>query len=91
MKDSILLFSFFGIFCSAVIFSRREPEGKLVMGFRKASNTTAVQVELKYTIPYESTKHWSDVATMRTESMRVQLSNSLGHQTMGQSGEEWVN
>lgn len=79
IKDSILLFSFFGIFCSAVIFSRREPEGKLVLGFRKASSATAVQVELKYSIPYE------------TESTHVQLGNSLGHQTMGQSGEEWVN
>lgn len=30
---------------SAVTFSRTEPEGKLVMGYRKATNSTAAQVK----------------------------------------------
>lgn len=35
---------FFPPFFLAVTFSRRDPEGKLLMGFRKASNTMAMQV-----------------------------------------------
>lgn len=32
------------LFCS-VTFSRMDPEGKLIMGFRKASNSNAMQVK----------------------------------------------
>lgn len=33
-----------GIFFFAVTFSRMDPEGKLLMGFRKASHTPIIQV-----------------------------------------------
>jgi hypothetical protein len=33
------------LFCfAAVTFSRMDPEGKLIMGFRKASSSVAIQV-----------------------------------------------
>lgn len=35
-----------GLFLIAVIFSRIDPGGKLVMGFRKASNSSDPQVKL---------------------------------------------
>lgn len=33
---------------TAVIFSRMDPEGKLVMGFRKASNSVQLQVAILF-------------------------------------------
>lgn len=32
------------VFVCTVTFSRMDPEGKLIMGFRKASNSVAMQV-----------------------------------------------
>lgn len=33
---------------STVTFSRMDPEGKLIMGFRKASNSVAMQVKASF-------------------------------------------
>lgn len=47
------IFSCFGTddnFIFSVTFSRLEPEGKLVMGFRKASNAPPSDQVLPYTI-----------------------------------------
>lgn len=37
-------FTYF-FFFATVTFSRMDPEGKLIMGFRKASNSVAMQVQ----------------------------------------------
>jgi hypothetical protein len=44
-SSAIFIITLCDFFFAAVTFSRMDPEGKLIMGFRKASNSNAMQVK----------------------------------------------